>query len=219
MICGYCRVLQMINEKKRATEVQELLESIDGAPEDLMAGHRTYVAHLECTELCDKQFRNRGTFLTLLLLTDSLEVAKIRPDHGISLSTGKVKGPLKYLRSVPLSKIKLVLDVLESEEVNGAFAFKGILSDSPMIQSFKFAMTTKEPLRKREFLAKVAAQISITTCATGPEELLKKVAAADLGIKSAGTLFKHFQWDLKPTSRGVITRSRNNSSSSANVSR
>ena len=74
------RVLHLINDGKRNTEVQEMLNGVENIPHDLLSSSATsaYITHLDCVELASHQFHEKFASITLILFNDALEVAKKR---------------------------------------------------------------------------------------------------------------------------------------------
>ncbi|XP_042737090.1 protein ECT2 isoform X3 [Lagopus leucura] len=115
-------VMTHINEDKRKTEAQrqffEVVYEVDGCPANLLSSHRSLVQRLETVALGD-DLCDRGEQVTLFLFNDCLEIARKR--HKV---IGAFKSPhghtrppasLKHVVLMPLSQIKKVLDIRETE--------------------------------------------------------------------------------------------------------
>uniref|UniRef100_A0A2K5JS56 Epithelial cell transforming 2 n=1 Tax=Colobus angolensis palliatus TaxID=336983 RepID=A0A2K5JS56_COLAP len=115
-------VMMHINEDKRKTEAQkqifDVVYEVDGCPANLLSSHRSLIQRVETISLgehpCD-----RGEQVTLFLFSDCLEIARkrhkvigtFRSPHGQT----RPPASLKHVHLMPLSQIKKVLDIRETE--------------------------------------------------------------------------------------------------------
>ncbi|KAJ7401381.1 hypothetical protein BTVI_96708 [Pitangus sulphuratus] len=115
-------VMTHINEDKRKTEAQrqffDVVYEVDGCPANLLSSHRSLVQRLETVALGD-DLCDRGEQVTLFLFNDCLEIARKRHKViGVFKSPhGHTRPPasLKHVVLMPLSQIKKVLDIRETE--------------------------------------------------------------------------------------------------------
>ncbi|XP_075058246.1 protein ECT2 isoform X4 [Mixophyes fleayi] len=163
-------VMTHINEDKRKTEGQrqifDVVYEVDGCPANLLSSHRMLVQRVETIalgeDLCD-----RGEQVTLFLFNDCLEIARKR--HKV---IGAFKSPhghtrppasLKHISLMPLSQIKKVLDIRETEDCHNAFALVVRPPTEQANQLFSFQLTTEEPL-KVDWLKMLCRHIANTIC-------------------------------------------------------
>lgn len=171
-------VMTHINEDKRKTEAQkqifDVVYEVDGCPANLLSSHRSLVQRVETVSLgeypCD-----RGEQVTLFLFNDCLEIARKR--HKV---IGAFRSPhdrtrppasLKHIHLMPLSQIKKVLDVRETEDCHNAFA---LLVRPPTEQAnvlLSFQMTSEE-LPKADWLKMLCRHVANTICKADAENLI-----------------------------------------------
>ncbi|XP_025917737.1 protein ECT2 isoform X3 [Apteryx rowi] len=163
-------VMTHINEDKRKTEAQrqifDVVYEVDGCPANLLSSHRSLVQRLETVALGD-DLCDRGEQVTLFLFNDCLEIARKR--HKV---IGAFKSPhghtrppacLKHVVLMPLSQIKKVLDIRETEDCHKAFA---LVVRPPTEQNNKllsFQMTAEEP-PKEDWLKTLCRHVANTIC-------------------------------------------------------
>ncbi|XP_069053672.1 protein ECT2 isoform X2 [Lepisosteus oculatus] len=171
-------VMTHINEDKRKTEGQkqifDVVYEVDGCPANLLSSHRSLVQRVETIALGDKPC-DRGENVTLFLFNDCLEVARkrhkvittFRSPHG----TTRPPAPLKHITLMPLSQIRKVLDLRETEDCCNAFA---LVVHPPTEQDnllFSFQMTGEE-IVKAEWLKMLCRHIANTICKADAEDLI-----------------------------------------------
>lgn len=87
---------------------------------DLISSHRSMITRCECVEVIDG--RSKGDPVVLLLFTDTLEIcckrrnkafATLRGTRGLQKLTKSKQ--YKHLRLVPLSNVRKVVDIRDSE--------------------------------------------------------------------------------------------------------
>lgn len=90
----------------------------------MISSHRSLVAKCECIELTEILSSKKGDTLVLLLFTDTLEVCKkrgrtfntFRSNKPSSLQkVNKFRKQYKHIRLMPLSNLRKVVDVRETE--------------------------------------------------------------------------------------------------------
>ncbi|XP_060690140.1 protein ECT2 isoform X3 [Hemiscyllium ocellatum] len=117
-------VMTHINEDKRKTEGQrqifDVVYEVDGCPANLLSSHRSLVQRVE-TIVLDDDLCDRGEQVTLFLFNDCLEIARKRHKVISSFKSphGQTRPPasLKHIMLMPLSQIKRVLDIKETDVV------------------------------------------------------------------------------------------------------
>ncbi|XP_025901122.1 protein ECT2 isoform X2 [Nothoprocta perdicaria] len=204
-------VMTHINEDKRKTEAQrqifDVVYEVDGCPANLLSSHRSLVQRLETValgdDLCDK-----GEQVTLFLFNDCLEVARKR--HKV---IGAFKSPhghtrppacLKHVVLMPLSQIKKVLDIRETEDCHKAFA---LVVRPPTEQNNKllsFQMTTEEP-PKEDWLKMLCRHVANTICKTDAENLIYTVDpdSIEVNTKDMDSTLSRASRAIKKTSKKV----------------
>ncbi|XP_078521572.1 protein ECT2 [Lissotriton helveticus] len=162
-------VMTHINEDKRKTESQrqifDVVYEVDGCPANLLSSHRLLVQRMETIALsnvlCD-----RGEQVTLFLFNDCLEIARKRHKvPSFKSPHGQTRPPasLKHISLMPLSQIKRVLDVRETEDCRSAFALVVRPPTEQTNQLFSFQLTSEEP-PKVDWLKMLCRQVANTIC-------------------------------------------------------
>ncbi|NXA51463.1 ECT2 protein, partial [Nothocercus julius] len=204
-------VMTHINEDKRKTEAQrqifDVVYEVDGCPANLLSSHRSLVQRLETValgdDLCDK-----GEQVTLFLFNDCLEIARKR--HKV---IGAFKSPhghtrppacLKHVVLMPLSQIKKVLDIRETEDCHKAFA---LVVRPPTEQNNKllsFQMTTEEP-PKEDWLKTLCRHVANTICKADAENLIYMVDpdSIEVNTKDMDSTLSRASRAIKKTSKKV----------------
>ncbi|KAI1891536.1 hypothetical protein AGOR_G00144810 [Albula goreensis] len=172
-------VMTHINEDKRKTEGQkqifDVVYEVDGCPANLLSSHRSLVQRAETIALGDQPC-DRGEHVTLFLFNDCLEIARKR--HKV-ISTfksplGQTRPPaqLKHIALMPLSQIRRVLDLQETEECHNAFA---LVVHPPTEQEnllFSFQLTGEDTV-KSAWLKTLCRQVANTICRADAEDLIQ----------------------------------------------
>ncbi|XP_062868713.1 protein ECT2 [Trichomycterus rosablanca] len=172
-------VMTHINEDKRKTEGQkqifDVVYEVDGCPANLLSSHRSLVHRVETIALGDKPC-DRGEHVTLFLFNDCLEIARKR--HKV-ISTfksplGQTRPPaqLKHIALMPLSQIRRVLDLRDTEDCQNAFA---LVVRPPTEQEnllFSFQLTAEDAL-KSTWLKTLCRQVANTICRADAEDLIQ----------------------------------------------
>ncbi|XP_075058247.1 protein ECT2 isoform X5 [Mixophyes fleayi] len=204
-------VMTHINEDKRKTEGQrqifDVVYEVDGCPANLLSSHRMLVQRVETIalgeDLCD-----RGEQVTLFLFNDCLEIARKR--HKV---IGAFKSPhghtrppasLKHISLMPLSQIKKVLDIRETEDCHNAFALVVRPPTEQANQLFSFQLTTEEPL-KVDWLKMLCRHIANTICKADSENLIYTTDPDSLEVntKDVDSTLSRASRAIKKTSKKV----------------
>ncbi|XP_066457412.1 protein ECT2 isoform X3 [Eleutherodactylus coqui] len=204
-------VMTHINEDKRKTEGQrqifDVVYEVDGCPANLLSSHRMLVQRVETIalgeDLCD-----RGEQVTLFLFNDCLEIARKR--HKV---IGTFKSPhghtrppasLKHISLMPLSQIKKVLDIRETEECHNAFALVVRPPTEQANQLFSFQLTTEEP-PKVDWLKMLCRHMANTICKADAENLIYTTDPDSLEVntKDVDSTLSRASRAIKKTSKKV----------------
>uniref|UniRef100_A0A8B9QAH8 Epithelial cell transforming 2 n=1 Tax=Apteryx owenii TaxID=8824 RepID=A0A8B9QAH8_APTOW len=204
-------VMTHINEDKRKTEAQrqifDVVYEVDGCPANLLSSHRSLVQRLETVALGD-DLCDRGEQVTLFLFNDCLEIARKR--HKV---IGAFKSPhghtrppacLKHVVLMPLSQIKKVLDIRETEDCHKAFA---LVVRPPTEQNNKllsFQMTAEEP-PKEDWLKTLCRHVANTICKADAENLIYTVDpdSIEVNTKDMDSTLSRASRAIKKTSKKV----------------
>ncbi|XP_077344088.1 protein ECT2 isoform X2 [Lithobates pipiens] len=204
-------VMTHINEDKRKTEGQrqifDVVYEVDGCPANLLSSHRMLVQRVETIalgeDLCD-----RGEQVTLFLFNDCLEIARKR--HKV---IGTFKSPhghtrppasLKHIILMPLSQIKKVLDIRETDDCHNAFALVVRPPTEQTNQLLSFQLTVEEPL-KVDWLRMLCRHIANTICKADAENLIYTTDPDSLEVntKDVDSTLSRASRAIKKTSKKV----------------
>ncbi|XP_063057904.1 protein ECT2 isoform X1 [Engraulis encrasicolus] len=204
-------VMTHINEDKRKTEGQkqifDVVYEVDGCPANLLSSHRSLVHRVETIALGDKPC-DRGEHVTLFLFNDCLEIARKR--HKV-ISTfrspmGQTRPPaqLKHIALMPLSQIRRVLDLQDTEECQNAFA---LVVRPPTEQEnllFSFQLTAEDTL-KAAWLKTLCRQVANTICRADAEDLIQCTDPDSLQVstKDMDSTLSRASRAIKKTSKKV----------------
>ncbi|XP_023966834.2 protein ECT2 isoform X6 [Chrysemys picta bellii] len=204
-------VMTHINEDKRKTEAQRLIfdvvYEVDGCPANLLSSHRSLVQRLETVALGD-DLCDRGEQVTLFLFNDCLEIARKRHKviSAFKSPHGQTRPPasLKHIVLMPLSQIKKVLDIRETEDCHKAFA---LVVRPPTEQNnllFSFQMTTEEP-PKEDWLKMLCRHLANTICKADAENLIYTTDpdSIDINTKDVDSTLSRASRAIKKTSKKV----------------
>ncbi|XP_036707253.1 protein ECT2 isoform X3 [Balaenoptera musculus] len=204
-------VMTHINEDKRKTEAQkqifDVVYEVDGCPANLLSSHRSLVQRVETVSLgehpCD-----RGEQVTLFLFNDCLEIARkrhkvigtFRSPHGQT----RPPASLKHIHLMPLSQIKKVLDIRETEDCHNAFA---LLVRPPTEQAnvlLSFQMTSEE-LPKENWLKMLCRHVANTICKADAENLIYTAdpESFEVNTKDMDSTLSRASRAIKKTSKKV----------------
>ncbi|XP_064791506.1 protein ECT2 isoform X2 [Oncorhynchus masou masou] len=172
-------VMTHINEDKRKTEGQkqifDVVYEVDGCPANLLSSHRSLVHRVETIALGDKPC-DRGVNVTLFLFNDCLEIARKR--HKVistfrsPLGQTRPAAQLKHITLMPLSQIRRVLDLQDTEDCHNAFA---LVVRPPTEQDnllFSFQLTTEDTM-KSTWLKMLCRQVANTICKADAQDLIQ----------------------------------------------
>nr|XP_046156733.1 protein ECT2 isoform X4 [Oncorhynchus gorbuscha] len=172
-------VMTHINEDKRKTEGQkqifDVVYEVDGCPANLLSSHRSLVHRVETIALGDKPC-DRGESVTLFLFNDCLEIARKR--HKVistfrsPLGQMRPAAQLKHITLMPLSQIRRVLDLQDTEDCHNAFA---LVVRPPTEQEnllFSFQLTTEDTM-KSTWLKMLCRQVANTICKADAQDLIQ----------------------------------------------
>ncbi|XP_039194185.1 protein ECT2 isoform X2 [Crotalus tigris] len=204
-------VMTHINEDKRKTEGQrqifDVVYEVDGCPANLLSSHRCLIQRLETVALGD-DLCDRGEQVTLFLFNDCLEIARKRHKviGGFKSPHGHTRPPacLKHIILMPLSQIKKVLDIRETEDCHKAFA---LVVRPPTEQSnllFTFQITTEEPL-KEDWLKMLCRHVANTICKADAENLIYATDpdSIEVNTKDVDSTLSRASRAIKKTSKKV----------------
>ncbi|XP_077204503.1 protein ECT2 isoform X3 [Paroedura picta] len=204
-------VMTHINEDKRKTEAQrqifDVVYEVDGCPANLLSSHRSLIRRLETVALGD-DLCDRGEQVTLFLFNDCLEVARKRHKvmGGFKSPHGQTRPPasLKHIVLMPLSQIKKVLDIRETEDCHKAFA---LVVRPPTEQTnllFSFQITTEEP-PKDDWLKTLCRHVANTICKADAENLIYATDpdSIEVNTKDMDSTLSRASRAIKKTSKKV----------------
>ncbi|XP_043108878.1 protein ECT2 isoform X2 [Puntigrus tetrazona] len=204
-------VMTHINEDKRKTEGQkqifDVVYEVDGCPANLLSSHRSLVHRVETIALGDKPC-DRGEHVTLFLFNDCLEIARKR--HKVITTfrspLGQTRPPaqLKHIALMPLSQIRRVLDIQDTEECQNAFA---LVVRPPTEQEnllFSFQLTAEDTL-KSAWLKTLCRQVANTICRADAEDLIQSTDpdSVQVSTKDMDSTLSRASRAIKKTSRKV----------------
>ncbi|KAM4769990.1 protein ECT2 isoform 4-T4 [Cyanocitta cristata] len=204
-------VMTHINEDKRKTEAQrqffDVVYEVDGCPANLLSSHRSLVQRLETVALGD-DICDRGEQVTLFLFNDCLEIARKRHKViGVFKSPhGHTRPPasLKHVVLMPLSQIKKVLDIRETEDCQKAFALVVRPPTELNNKLLSFQMTTEDP-RKEDWLKMLCRHVANTICKADAENLIYVVDpdSVEVNTKDMDSTLSRASRAIKKTSKKV----------------
>ncbi|KAF4107602.1 protein ECT2 isoform X6 [Onychostoma macrolepis] len=204
-------VMTHINEDKRKTEGQkqifDVVYEVDGCPANLLSSHRSLVHRVETIALGDKPC-DRGEHVTLFLFNDCLEIARKR--HKVITTfrspLGQTRPPaqLKHIALMPLSQIRRVLDIQDTEECQNAFA---LVVRPPTEQEnllFSFQLTAEDTL-KSAWLKTLCRQVANTICRADAEDLIQSTDpdSVQVSTKDMDSTLSRASRAIKKTSKKV----------------
>ncbi|KAM7013062.1 protein ECT2 [Tautogolabrus adspersus] len=172
-------VMTHINEDKRKTEGQkqifDVVYEVDGCPANLLSSHRSLVHRVETIALGDQPC-DRGEHVTLFLFNDCLEIARKR--HKVintfksPLGQTRPPPPLKHIALMPLSQIRRVLDLQDTDECVNAFALvvRPPTEQENLLFSFKLA---GEETVKSTWLRTLCRHVANTICRADAEDMIQ----------------------------------------------
>uniref|UniRef100_A0A3B5PZ81 Epithelial cell transforming 2 n=1 Tax=Xiphophorus maculatus TaxID=8083 RepID=A0A3B5PZ81_XIPMA len=204
-------VMTHINEDKRKTEGQkqifDVVYEVDGCPANLLSSHRSLVHRVETIALGDEPC-DRGEHVTLFLFNDCLEIARKR--HKVintfksPVGQSRPPPPLKHIALMPLSQIRRVLDLHDTEECVNAFA---LVVRPPTEQEnllFSFQLAGEETV-KRDWLRTLCRHVANTICRADAEDLIQCTEPDSLQVttKDMDSTLSKASRAIKKTSKKV----------------
>ncbi|XP_053808075.1 protein ECT2 isoform X2 [Vidua chalybeata] len=204
-------VMTHINEDKRKTEAQrqffDVVYEVDGCPANLLSSHRSLVQRLETVALGD-DLCDRGEQVTLFLFNDCLEIARkrhkvigaFRSPHGHT----RPPASLKHVVLMPLSQIKKVLDIRETEDCQKAFALVVRPPTELNNKLLSFQMTTEDPC-KEDWLKMLCRHVANTICKADAENLIYVADpdSVEVNTKDMDSTLSRASRAIKKTSKKV----------------
>ncbi|NWS68935.1 ECT2 protein, partial [Crotophaga sulcirostris] len=204
-------VMTHINEDKRKTEAQrqffDVVYEVDGCPANLLSSHRSLVQRLETIALGD-DLCDRGEQVTLFLFNDCLEIARKRHKviGGFKSPHGHTRPPasLKHVVLMPLSQIRKVLDIRETEDCHKAFALVVRPPTELNNKLLSFQMTTDEP-PKEAWLKMLCRHVANTICKADAENLIYTADpdSVEVNTKDMDSTLSRASRAIKKTSKKV----------------
>ncbi|XP_054271163.1 protein ECT2-like isoform X4 [Macrosteles quadrilineatus] len=186
-----------INEDKRRTEGQmvmfDIFNDIENCPPHLVSSHRSFITRCDITELSDG-LSGRGDALAFFLFSDIVEVCKKRSKAFNSLkspNTAKLNGQdktrpasFKHVRLMPLSHIKMVIDITETEDCHNKFAL--VVKSNQELREKRYSFRiTDEGTDKMTFLRTLCRQMANTLCRPDAENFLASLNQEELDIDTS----------------------------------
>ncbi|XP_064195034.1 protein ECT2-like isoform X1 [Anguilla rostrata] len=204
-------VMTHINEDKRKTEGQkqifDVVYEVDGCPANLLSSHRSLVGRVDTVALGDRPC-DRGDHVTLFLFSDCLEIARKR-HRGIGTFRGPssqthAPAPLKHVALMPLSQIRRVLDLRETEECQNAFALLVHLPTEQDHQLFSFQLAAADAA-KAPWLRTLCRQVANTICRADADVLIRCADPDSLQVstKDMDSTLSRASRAIKKTSKKV----------------
>ncbi|XP_037554089.1 protein ECT2 [Nematolebias whitei] len=202
-------VMTHINEDKRKTEGQkqifDVVYEVDGCPANLLSSHRSLVYRVETIALGDEPC-DRGEHVTLFLFNDCLEIARKR--HKVintfksPLGQTRPPPPLKHITLMPLSQIRRVLDLQDTDECVNAFA---LVVRPPTEQEnllFSFQLAGEETV-KSTWLRTLCRHVANTICRADAEDFIQCTEPDSLQVST-----KDMDSTLSKASRAIKKTSK-----------
>ncbi|PSN46974.1 hypothetical protein C0J52_11128 [Blattella germanica] len=157
-------VMTHINEDKRKTE---------GQLPHLVSSHRNFIVRCDVIELSDG-LSGRGDNLVCKKRSKAFNSLK-SPNttsslHSAKLSNGK---PYKHIRLMPLSNIKRVIDIRETDDCHNVFALTCRSHQEVKEKLYSFTLADEET-DKLGFLRTLCRQMANTACTTGATQDFNK---------------------------------------------
>uniref|UniRef100_A0A2K6M1J7 Epithelial cell transforming 2 n=1 Tax=Rhinopithecus bieti TaxID=61621 RepID=A0A2K6M1J7_RHIBE len=204
---GSLKEVMMIRENRSSKANFDVVYEVDGCPANLLSSHRSLIQRVETISLgehpCD-----RGEQVTLFLFSDCLEIARkrhkvigtFRSPHGQT----RPPASLKHIHLMPLSQIKKVLDIRETEDCHNAFA---LLVRPPTEQAnvlLSFQMTSDE-LPKENWLKMLCRHVANTICKADAENLIYTAdpESFEVNTKDMDSTLSRASRAIKKTSKKV----------------
>uniref|UniRef100_A0A1B6CR30 DH domain-containing protein n=2 Tax=Clastoptera arizonana TaxID=38151 RepID=A0A1B6CR30_9HEMI len=197
-------VMTHINEDKRRTEGQmaifDIFNNIEQCPPYIVSSHRNFVSRCDVIELSDG-LRRKGDSLSMFLFSDVMEICKKRskvfdtlksPRDATAIKLNAPK-PFKHIHLMPLSHIKKVIDIKETDDCHKSFALICKSNQDLREERYLFKMVDEDK-DKIIFLKTLCRQMANTVCIADAETFLTSLEPQQLDIDTSdvtlGTLGK-----------------------------
>ncbi|GLH01207.1 Guanine nucleotide exchange factor-like protein [Gryllus bimaculatus] len=204
-------VMTHINEDKRRTEGQlvifDIFNEIENCPPLLVSSHRSFIVRCDVIELADG-LSGRGDSLVFFLFSDTMEVCKKRskafksPNVTGSLHSMKMTKPYKHICLLPLSTIKRVIDIQETNDCRNAFCLRCRNNQEFSERQYSFAMADEEA-DKMSFLRTLCRQIANTVCRTDTESFFSTQDSSALDLDTSDVVYGSLSKAFKRTKQKV----------------
>ncbi|KFQ36052.1 Protein ECT2 [Merops nubicus] len=193
-------VMTHINEDKRKTEAQkqffDVVYEVDGCPANLLSSHRSLVQRLETVALGD-DLCDRG---------EQIARKRHKVIGAFKSPHGHIRPPasLKHVVLMPLSQIKKVLDIRETEDCHKAFALVVRPPTELNNKLLSFQMTTEEP-PKEDWLKILCRHVANTICKADAENLIYTADpdSVEVNTKDMDSTLSRASRAIKKTSKKV----------------
>ncbi|KFQ40485.1 Protein ECT2 [Mesitornis unicolor] len=193
-------VMTHINEDKRKTEAQrqffDVVYEVDGCPANLLSSHRSLVQRLETIALGD-DLCDRGEQIAR---KRHKVIGAFKSPHGHT----RPPASLKHVVLMPLSQIKKVLDIRETEDCHKAFALVVRPPTELNNKLLSFQMTTEEP-PKEDWLKMLCRHVANTICKADAENLIYVADpdSVEVNTKDMDSTLSRASRAIKKTSKKV----------------
>nr|XP_039249551.1 protein ECT2-like isoform X2 [Styela clava] len=184
------QVLSHINEDKRKTEgkmkIFDIIYEVEFCPVEIVSSNRLFICRVNVTTSNEGLYRT-GDRLALYLLTDMIEVSKFKR------SPGRNSPLLKHIRTIPLTSIKSVIDINDTEESQNMFAIHlenehsdkingngNAAHSNPNMDKMCVCQVLDDRTYKEAFLKKLNEQILKTSEKDNNEPLMKKMDPSEV---------------------------------------
>ncbi|TSK53621.1 Protein ECT2 [Bagarius yarrelli] len=193
-------VMTHINEDKRKTEGQkqifDVVYEVDGCPANLLSSHRSLVHRVETIALGDQPC-DRGEHI-------ARKRHKVISTFKSPLGQTRPPAQLKHITLMPLSQIRRVLDLRDTEDCQNAFA---LVVRPPTEQEnllFSFQLTAEDAL-KTTWLKTLCRQVANTICRADAEDLIQYTDPDTLQVntKDMDSTLSRASRAIKKTSKKV----------------
>ncbi|PAA47754.1 hypothetical protein BOX15_Mlig033656g4 [Macrostomum lignano] len=236
------KALDHINEEKRTTDSQlamfDIINDIENCPPSLLSSHRVIIDRVDAIELANgssgyRPLAGAGSFLSLLLFNDHLQISKQRKNGASSSAaasasaaaggshTGKpsssaLKPPkrqYRHLELLHLSRVRRVCSLTDDRDpsdIRRLFAFVCRSAESGELFVLSFALIGSAD--KPAFLRSVCAQICAATCsAESVDSYFARVDVDELRVETNGVFDRQHQLSAKARRFGKrVTRALSN---------
>lgn len=215
-------VAEHINEDRRKaegrTQMFDIINDIEGVPADLLSAHRSFIQRVEVVELADSHtgkgdnFTEKGCSISMILFSDTLEICKKRSKYASAHKSPHTtikpsQKTHKHIELLPLSHIRRVLDVNDTETCHNAFALlcKPLMESSSRLDRLYIFALGPENKEKAEWLKTLCHHIATATCKTDVDNFLCTIDPEELEITKTkyeqGTLNKAVRAAKKATKK------------------